>query len=82
MKKYILNIAALAVGCLISLSAWGDNKSGNIGATTISTVQTWNLTDDVTFTGQITINSGGSLTITGNGKTITSDEFIASSNEL
>lgn len=71
MRKYILHIASLVTACLISSSVWGDDKSGNVGAVTISTAVTWNLTADITLTGEITINNGGSLTITGNGKTIT-----------
>ena len=71
MKRYTLHIIALVIACGISGSMWGADINGNIGPQTISANTTWNLTGNVNITGQVTIKDGFTLTIVGNGKTIT-----------
>jgi len=54
-----------------SLGAEEVNWSGTKSAQTISSSQTINLTGNVTLNGKITVSRGATLTIKGNGKTIT-----------
>ena len=78
MKKRILSIVFCLAVAFTAMAYMGiDNpvvptadaadKSGKINATTISSNQTWDLIGDVTLNGKITINSGKTLTINGNG---------------
>ena len=74
MKRIL--IISIIINCLAWMgggnAAWAQtlSSSGTWGTTTVSS-QTVNLDGDVTITGQITIPKDVTLTINGNGQTIT-----------